>query len=122
MKITQTLVALMLAFQATNIQSSEISFDNLLGIWETEPYLSQLGVVVTQFYFKDNNECTISINFLNAKLNEIAEKGFYEFKEGELIIRKRNRDFFHTYTLIKGILTITEKNGDTYILKRKQSI
>ncbi len=81
---------------------------------------AQLGTLITKFNFKDNNECIMSIKFLDAKLGEMQEKGFCYFKEGELRLENRNGVFTNTYTFLNGILTITEKNGDTYKLIRKQ--
>jgi hypothetical protein len=49
----------------------------------------------------------------------MKEKGICEFKEDKLIIRNRNGVFVNTYTLFNNILTITEKNGDTYKLQKE---
>lgn len=115
MKTAHIIIALLFFLQVTEIQCSEMFF----GTWETEPYLSQLGTVITKFYFKENKECSMSIRFLDAKLNEIEQNGFCNFNDRELEIKNKNGVFINTYTFINGILTITEKNGDTYKLKRK---
>lgn len=112
-------MALLLVFQGTKVQGSDNFSENLFGIWETEPSTSQLGTIITKYNFKDNDECVVSVKFLDAKLNEIEEKGFCKFKRGKLIITNRNGVFKNTYSFSNGILTITEKNGDTYKLKRK---
>lgn len=109
----------MLISLATHSYGSEQSFSTFHGTWKTEPYLSQMGRVITGFTFENNDECTVTIKLLDTTLDEMKEKGICEFKEDKLIIRNRNGVFVNTYTLFNNILTITEKNGDTYKLQRE---
>lgn len=119
MKVLTTLVISLLIFQAQLVLAVDDLNDEFRGTWETAPYLSQLGRVITKYTFKENGGCAVSMRFLDAKIREFEEVGSCRFEDGKLTLKNRNGLFVNTYVFSNDVLTITEKNGDSYNLKRE---
>lgn len=119
MMIRLLIATILTLFTTFDVKGEGDAIDKISGIWLTEPYLSQMGNIALRYDFKSNNECIIFMTFLDAKIPELIDKAFCEFKDDTLAIKNKNGVFFHTYTLRDGILTIKEKSGETYRLKRK---
>ncbi len=113
------LIMLPLLIIAENLLAEDGVKTYLYGTWRTAPYLSQLGRVITKYTFGKDGECTVSLQFLDAKISEMKEVGVCEFSSDELIMKNHNGTFVHTYALSINGLTITEKNGDVYELEKE---
>ena len=104
---------------ASPLFGGESPHNKLIGDWETKPYLSQLGTVVTGFTFTESGSCTVKIEFIDAKIPTVSKNGIYKVKGNILEIQEGDEIFSHTFNFEKNLLIIKESNGDSYQLLRK---
>lgn len=91
----------------------------LVGEWQTEPSLSQLGMIVTYYHFKKDGTFVGSVTFKSADLPEHKVAGTYKVKGNQLILTGPNKETTSTFSFEGDILVLDEGRSKVFRLKRK---
>lgn len=95
--------------------------NKLIGEWETEPILSQLGRIVINYSFKDNKSFTGIVTFIDAELPNEPITGEYVIKDNNLILKLDDeRTVSSIFYFEKELLVIDENGNDIFRFSRKQ--
>jgi hypothetical protein len=100
--------------------------DRLVGDWETDPTLSQLGVTVVRYTFRADGTFASETELRSMKLPEpLRAKGTYRI-DGDQIrfasttnVGKGTSSTRSTYRFDGVHLVLVERDGDEFVLKRR---
>jgi hypothetical protein len=91
---------------------------SLVGEWETEPTLSQLGRIVTYYQFGDDGVFTCKMTFVDAKLPPMSRSGSYLVRGKTIDFTTEAKEATATLAFEDDMLVLSE-GRDVFRLKRK---
>ena len=93
----------------------------LIGDWETDRTLGQLGESITRYTFRANGSYEVSTTLIQAR-QELSAAGDFRTEGNRLIDTGPNGTNESTYSFDGETLIIEEADGDIFRLKRKEGI
>lgn len=90
----------------------------VVGHWTSDPTLSQLGRIVHTYDFAPDGTFAASFEFVDAKIPAMTSKGTYDTATRTLHAEGKSAGTDMTYAFDGDVLVLTERNKDSYRLKR----